>query len=174
MVAFAVTAVATIVTGRHAYRDRYTFQEEYRFLRAELAAAPRPCRVYHVAVHDDPAFRSDPDCCLSPGRSPLTLALPGIDFEPLDVDATEGRFPVSSETCAYYYESAMCSYGPTERTESHNPSVTGAVHETCRRLAEDSRLELVRSATLPARATWPVFTDPEVRVRLFRIGAGSR
>ncbi len=169
----AAAALATIFAGRSAYRDRYTFQEEYRFLRAALSTAPRPSRVYHVAVHDDPAFRSDPDCCLSPGRSPLSLGLPGVDFEPIDVDPEEGRFRLTAEAGAYYYESAVCSYGPTPETEARNPGVAEKIHATCRRLAEDPRLVLVASATLPARATWRFFPDPAVRVRLFRMEAAA-
>jgi hypothetical protein len=168
-IAAAAAALATIAAAWPRYRYRYTYQEEYRFLRAALADAPRPGRVFHVAVHDDPAFRNDPDCCLSPGRSPLLLALPGVAFEPLEVDPGARPIPDADEAGAYYYESAICSWGPTESTERRDPGVAAMVHARCARLAQDARLVLVASETVPARAAWPFFASADVRLRLFRL-----
>ena len=150
------------------YRYRYTYQEEYRFLRAALASAPRPCRVYHLAVDDDPVYRADPDCCLSPRRSLLTLALPGVDFEPLGVEDRPG-FPIAGEPCAYYFESAICSYGPTVHTESRNPGVSAKLRDACDRFAHDPRLDPAATVTVPAHATWPFFAGDEVRLRLSKV-----
>ncbi len=163
--------VATVVVAWPMYRYRYSFQEEYRFLRAQLAAAPRPARVFHVAVHDDPAFRNDPDCCLDPGKSPVVLGLPGVEFEPLEASPGAGRIPDADEPGVYYYESAICGWGPTEHTESRNPGASARVRARCAELATDPRLTLVASTTVPARAAWPFFPDPDVRLRLFRVAA---
>jgi hypothetical protein len=167
-IAFLAAEAATVIAAWPAYRYRYTFQEEYGFLRAALAATRGPCRVYHVAVDDDPIYRADADCCLSPRRSPLTLALPTVDFEPLGVE-DDGGFRIRDEACAYYFESAICSYGPTEPTESRNPAVSARLHDLCTRLAADPRLVAEASVTVPAHATWRFFPAPEVRLRLSRL-----
>jgi hypothetical protein len=173
LVAAAVGAAAlTVGAAWPMYHRRYTYQDEYAFLRAALASAPRPARVFHVAVHDDPILVRDPDCCLNPSRSPLVLALPSLDFEPLEVDPAAGPLPDTDEPAAYYYESAICSYGPTEETERRNPGLALRLRDRCARLARDPRLVPIASATVPARAAWRLFPTDLVTVRLFRIDRG--
>jgi 4-amino-4-deoxy-L-arabinose transferase-like glycosyltransferase len=171
-IALVLAAIALAATAGSAwpmYRYMYTYQAEYRFLREQLASAPRPARVFHVAVHDDPVFPRDPDCCLNPGRSPLALALPGIAFESLEVEPSTLPLPDQDEPIAYYYESAICGWGPTDTTEERDPGASAKVRERCERLAADPRLTLVASASVPARASWPLFPSAEVRLRLFRL-----
>ncbi len=165
----AVACAATVASAWPMYRYRYTYQEEYRFLREHLAGSRRPARVFHVSVHDDPALRLDPDCCLDPGKSPLVLALPGVEFEPLEIDPSSRPLPDADEPAVYYFESGVCGLGPTEATEHRNPGVARLLRERCARLAADRRLTLVASAVVPARAAWPFFATPDVTLRLFRV-----
>ena len=97
------------------------------------------------------------------------LALRGVAFEPLEVEPSAHALPDQDEPNAYYYESAICGWGPTEATEERDPGTSAKLRERCERLAADPRLTLVASATVPARASWPLFPSSEVRLRLFRL-----
>jgi hypothetical protein len=168
----ALAALALATTSPPSQR-RYTFQDEHAFLRDELARASGRCRVFHVAVHDDPLYVRDADCCLEPSRSPLVLAAPGVEFEPLDIDPA-GALPDVDEGCALYYESAICRYGPTEHTEGRNPGLSSRLRAACESYARDPRLEAPVETSVTAHGTWPFFSTSRVPVRLFRVRPGPR
>src|SRR5205085_2415963 len=75
-------AASVLVPAVPAYRYRYTFQDEYRFLRRQLAAAalPEGGAVFQVRVRDQ-AFERDLDCCLDAPRSPLVIAHKSLRFQ---------------------------------------------------------------------------------------------
>lgn len=147
-----------------AYRARYTFQDEYDFLRSALARVPDGCTVIGVAVRS-PHFRRDLDCCLDVTNSPISLAYPRLHFAALGQPSS-----VEGPGCRYYYESAACSIDlPESRVDPVDRPALDFLRRACRD-AKKAHLTLVDEARVSPRSTNGFFGQRAPEVRLFRVG----
>jgi hypothetical protein len=127
--ALALLAIATLLPALPAYRYRYTFQDEYRFLRRALATLPDGCSVVQLPVRHL-RFDRDPDCCLDVARSPLTLAYPRLRFVTLDSDDPD--VPSQPDPgCTAFYRGAACSLKDTVEGRAHHAAAARYFAEQC-------------------------------------------
>lgn len=160
--------MSTLLCAIPAYAARYTFQDEYDFLRQELASLPPGCTVVHLPVQHE-SFGRDVDCCLDPGRSALTLAYPEIHWRALE-DA-EVRLDESPGECVVYYESPACMLDPAPSWGPEGERVKAFYASRCTDIFAQSRLEpIAAKAVSPRTANWQSLFEAEPpRAALYRV-----
>jgi hypothetical protein len=159
----------TLVSSWIAFSFRYTFQDEYVFLRHALASVPSSCTVAQLPVRDQ-RFGRDLDCCLDAPRSTLTLAFPSLSF----VTIPEGKLPDAD--CIAYYETAACSMRDTDEVEKRYRPALVYLRETCPRLSGEGGLGELATAKVAPHAIGDLFSGgpaPTVTLRL-RDATGQR
>lgn len=161
---FAV-ALGDLALVAPAYRARYTFQDEYRFLRGALARVPAGCLVASLPVRST-RYGRDLDCCLDIEKSPLSIAYPKLRFAVL-------RHPGDLEGpgCRYYYQSAACSIDlPQAEIAPVDRRALDFLRRACREVSK-ARLSPVAGARVSPRSTNGYFGRRAPEVRLFRVGS---
>ena len=156
--AVAALGVAAFVSCRSAYRARYTFEDEYTFLRRHAAALPAGCVVWQLVLRDQ-AFERDLDCCLDAPRTPLTAAFPSLRFRSLLGDpATWPRAGAGGPRCEAYYEGAACALTPTAALRAERPRSFALLEQRCAAVRAAGGLRAVASGVASPRASNPAFT----------------
>jgi hypothetical protein len=156
----------TTIDALPAYRVRYTFQDEYAFLRGALGQLPAGCIVYEVPIRPD-AIPKDIDCCLDVPRSPLVLEFPALQLRAL---------PDSGPTfddgdCVAYYESSACGIrdDPADpRVHDYAATAVPYFQSRCGALRRSERFAPIASSPASPRAIVDFFQDSPPRVTLYR------
>jgi hypothetical protein len=161
---FVVPLVASAALSAPALMTHYTFQDEYRFLRTELAALPQGCTVYSLPVRDDD-FGRDLDVALDVAHSPLRLAYPGLKF----VALSDREPPPSGGTCAAYYQSALCSITETQEVRERFANAYGIERRRCKGASARAGDHPFAEARVSARGVNDVFGGKPPRVALYRL-----
>jgi hypothetical protein len=160
---FLAAGLGDLALAAPAYRARYTFQDEYAFLRRDLARVPDGCSVVSLPLRAS-QFNRDLDCCLDIHKSPLSLAYPRLHL----LMAASAR-DLEGPGCRYYYESAACSIDLPP--ESASPVDRPAL-EFLRRACAEARkktLSQVAGARVSPRTTNRYFRHGPPEVRLLRM-----
>lgn len=158
-------ALWTGFAARAAYAARYTFQDEYDFARAALAALPAGCTVYQERLRVD-GLPGDPDCCLDVARSPLVLDFPQLQF----TDLPDNRAAADASGCAAYYEGTACAIvpGSPERVGfEFARTVSAHFQPRCATVHQRQRLALIDETRASPRTTRGLFDAPPP-ARLYR------
>jgi hypothetical protein len=156
--ALPMLLAATFVPALRAYRVRYTFQDEYRFLRGALAALPDGCSVVALPVRSA-SFERDPDCCLDVARSPLMLAYPRLRFVTVDQDV------VPTDGCVAYYRGAACSFQDTVGVRGHHAAAARYFARACALVADGAP---IADGEVTDHTADDLFAGRKPRVRLTR------
>lgn len=167
----AVTALLLLVVGlgdwslsKSAYRARYTFQDEYDFLRGALARVPDGCTVTSVPIRSK-RYHRDLDCCLEMDLSPLSIVYPHLHFASLDKPGE-----IDGPGCRYYYESSVCSIDlPRAEISAVDRPAIRIIRRECRQ-ARTAPLSLLAGTRVSPRSTNGYFDGHAPEVRLFRVG----
>lgn len=168
--------VATLALGWNAWQWRYAFQDEYDWLRTQMAELPADCTLAQVAVANRQEPNSDVDCCLDVARSPLNALYPQLrrayvdspeQLRALQTDAG-GR-----QTCVVYYEGAVCALAPTEEMRKRRPKQLQQFHDKCAALAAMPELTPLAATHVSPNSHFPAFRPEPVPVRLLRLGDGQ-
>ena len=168
---FAALVTLALVEGREPLTYRYTFQDEYRFLREAMASLPQGCTITQLPLRGEALLR-DLDCCLDAPRSPLILARPDLRFEYAD---PRGANPsLARSDCVAYYEGAACSLADTLPSRQRAPNARAWFNEGCGLMRSAGALELTREAQVSPHATVDHFADRPVVVRLYRMRPSTR
>ncbi len=179
----AVIGAATVLLTLPTYRTRYTFQDEYDFLKQHLLQLPDGCTVYQLPMRHR-AYEHDLDCCLDAPRSPLLIAFSGLHFSTLDEEGKRPPPPPDRQAngCEAYVESSICSIQPTETTLRRFPRAYSTIRSLCAKVLHDNAFEPLASDRLSNRSTHDLFGNREPSIRLLRwkspatprSGAGER
>jgi hypothetical protein len=165
--ALALCAVAGVSTYwvSAAYERRFTFQDEYDFLRTHLAHLPDDCTVYQMSVRSR-AYGQDLDCCLWARNSPLALAYPKLRFAELD---PIGPLPTPAPgACAAYYEGAMCAMQETAQTKSRFKLAKEITTEQCETIRGQAALTPLARGEVSAYVPSKIYGGVRPKVTLYR------
>lgn len=165
IVAFGLVMGFSAWTNWTGYTQRYTFQDEYDFLRHEFAALPDGCTVFQANLRSQ-AFQRDLDCCLNVPVSPLTIAYPELVFRTHGPE-TDLQTVVAETECVAYYQTAACSLGDTEDLPDSYAKVAEQIANLCDSALAHSNEELAHAA-VSDHTTNNLFDSPPT-VRLFRL-----
>jgi len=165
----AALTLAIAATARPALQARYTFEEEYDFLRSATAALPAGCAVLQLPVRDS-SFEGDFDGCIDAPRSPLTLARPDLRWQYLKLGT---RLPVQPEGCLAYYQTALCEIRDSSEVLARYPTGVGTVRRACAEALHGTSIRRLRDATLGTRTTHDLFGRHAPTVWLGRVGNGQ-
>ena len=162
----AVTAVAAALSALPALQARYTFQDEYDFLRAATATLPAGCTVVQLPVRDR-SYAGDFDGTIDGPRSPLTLVRPDLDWQYLKLGA---RLPVHPTRCLAYYQSALCEIRDSREVREHFGRSAETARRACSEAVQGTSIRRLRSATLSPESTRNLFDGQAPTVWLGRVG----
>lgn len=149
-----------------AYRARYTFQDEYAFLRQSLARVPAGCTVVGLGLRS-PHFQRDLDCCLDIHNSPLSLAYPRLHL----TTVPSPRY-LRGPGCRYYYQSAACAIDlPPGATAAVDRPGLGFLRRACAEAREKTTSQLAGARVSPRTTNGYFDKRGPPRVRLLAIPA---
>lgn len=163
-----VVYVVTLAFALPALSHRYTFQDEYAFLRNELSRLGPNCGVVSLPVRH-PSMPRDIDCCMSPPLSSLDLAFPGIKF--VDLEDSDTRFEVNDGECLVYYENPICHMDPGPEWHGMWDETMSFFRQQCAEIRDNNRLELLARAEFSRELPdpRPLFGDEPARGTLYRV-----
>jgi hypothetical protein len=164
LAAVLVLVAATVVPALPAYGYRYTFQDEYRFLRAQLGKLPHGCEVYQLPIRTE-GLEVDLDCCLDVPRSPLPIVFPQLRFRVLE-DPNEPAPADPAVSCRVYYETAACSLQQTAEVVSRRPMSYEIFRRRCAAVRATGLMPITR-VEVSAQASHDLFGGVAPRVGLF-------
>jgi len=165
---FLAAGLGDLALAAPAYRARYTFQDEYAFLRSDLARVPDGCSVVSLSLRGR-RFKRDLDCCLDIHKSPLSLAYPRLHL----LEATSAR-ELDGPGCRYYYESAACSIAlPPESVSPVDRPGLAFLRRECAQARHKTSSEAAEAHVSP-RTTNDYFPHGQPEVRLLRIRSQAR
>ncbi len=162
----AVTTVAAALSALPALQARYTFQDEYDFLRAATATLPTGCIVVQLPVRDR-SYEGDFDGSIDGPRSPLTLARPDLDWRYLKLGA---RLPVQPAQCLAYYQTSLCQIRDSREVRERFPRGAETVRRACSEAVQGTSIRRLRSATLSPVSTHNLFDGQAPTVWIGRVG----
>ena len=159
-----VAAFALVIP---ALGHRYTFQDEYVFLRDELSRLEPGCAVVSLPVRHESMPR-DIDCCMSPPLSSLDLALPELRL--VELDDAETRFEVGGE-CLVYYEGPICHLDPDDRWKGLWDGTASFFRRRCDAIRANNRLEPLARAEFSKALPdpWTLFVGEPAQGTLYRV-----
>lgn len=150
-----------------AWTVRYTFEDEYTFLRRAASSLPAGCTVYQVQLRDR-SFERDLDCCLDAPRSPLVIAYPNLRFVSLDGEPEAWRAELDgARGCVAYYQSAACGLQTTAEVLARHPRTVAALTRRCEAARAWGAQRPVATETVSARSTNELFAGVRPRVGLW-------
>jgi len=162
----AMTAmIATFLLAIPAYRQEFTFQAEYDFLRTSLAELPDGCTVVMPLLRDS-RFQRDLDCCLDVPRSPLVIAYPRLRFHHLLPDQID--LQSDTEGCVAFYESAACSLRPTEFALGDHTVALEVLPDQCARILTEQSLTAVGEDIITPHVPNDLFDHQPIHVGLWK------
>ncbi len=157
---------AVVLLAWPAWQLRYTFQDEYAWLREQLQQQPADCTVAQIGVSHHRNFFLDLDCCLDLPRSPLVAALPGRQFVLTD---TAEELRATPGACRLYYEGAVCALEETAELKQRNPQELKWFKRQCAELRQTPGLAPVAEAIVSPYAHTDAFAGKPVTVKLSRL-----
>ncbi len=158
--------IAVVLVARPAWQVKYTFQEEFEWLRGQLAQQPAGCTVAQVAVTRGQTQGNDVDCCLDLPRSPLVAAFPDITFARVDSADDLAALPGA---CRLYYEGSACALVETAELKSRNATELAWYKTHCADVRHTAGLTQLAETALTPYAHVDAFGGKPVPVRLFRL-----
>jgi hypothetical protein len=159
--------VAIVALGWPAWHVRYAFQDEYDWLRTQLAQEPQACTVAQIGVGHKREFFHDLDCCLDLPRCPLVAELPRHTFVLTDSVA---ELQAAPGQCKLYYEGSVCALQPTADLQARNPQELKWFKRQCAELRQMPGLMPMAESAVTSFAHTDAFGGKPVHVRLYRIG----
>lgn len=164
----AAIALSVLVFSNASYHVRYTFQDEYDFLRETLAELPDRCVVSQAELRVAGVGKTDLDCCLFAPGTPLVAAYPHLRFEAYETRA-EIEARATQVDCFAFFRSAACEITPTSaQDKSHGDYVT-YLDPFCALADTWGEWQTVGETTVSPRSTNQLFPSRAPRVGLYRL-----
>lgn len=168
LVGLASFAALELLAAQPGWRHEYTFQAEHRFLARALrehAGQLDGCTLWFVRPRQGLA-EADLDCCLWPGKSPLSLLAPELRFRPVPAE----RELDDEQGCHLYYQGSVCELDPAKSELS--PRTVARIFEQCERLRQHAGERELASESVTDVTLSPRFhAPPSVWLRARGLGA---
>lgn len=147
---------------------RYGFQDEYDFLRSELATLSPDCTIVTLPVRH-PSMPRDIDCCMALPYSPLALVFPGMKL--IELEDRDLRFDDLETECVVYYENPICHLDPASDWEGIWDETRETFNERCSGIVETNRLERIAHSEFSNEQIdpRPLFRDRAPQGTIYRV-----
>ncbi len=161
-----VVLLAVVLVAWPAWQVRYTFQDEFDWLREQLKRQPANCTIAQIGVSRSRTLPRDVDCCLDLTRCPLVAELPGRTFVLTDSAQELQAVPGA---CRLYYEGSVCSLQATDDAQLLNSEEGKWFKRACADVRQTPGLIPIAQAVMSPTSHTNAFSGKPVTVQLFRV-----